>query len=578
MRGVVAALVAGLCLAGHVGAAAGGPTEGVEGQCRNFDSGKSTWMNMLGWLSVGVTPRWEVLDGGRTVTQYVNTPRPGFYVSDQDDIIDVVIAGTIRVNSEVDDDFVGLSVAHQGPLPGNYEFDNLLFTWGGKPAPNAYAPLKHGWATMQRINHTFPTERANDGRGQPCGHATCEEGDCMFYGGTDEQARKTNMIKTGCYTAAKTPRGEGWERFTTYTLTAMFTQDTFQVNINGVKKVSLTKQELGAWCDANVAASPVANAACKAWKKGRVAWYNHSQNGCSYGNMRMFNITSRGGSKTPVAGKDLFTLTRDAQGALQPYSAQFYDGILANDWSPDLSAFEISVANVTLSKNITKTYATSLGGSLILDGEGAFNYTPPGVVAEGKIEDTFTYALVDAKGVTSEAVNASFILTPVSLSGFSLSYAESAEMAADPTAFFTAVASGGVAGLVRANTGCGFIVDWSLTGGGSEGRFDLVPNGEYGANIIVKDPLRVRPVDREQVHILYAKATDMFGQVHIKKVIIQIPVPCLPACPAEHSTCVAGACVCDSEWGPAGKCDTLLPTTMVGSEDNVCLTTSQVSV
>jgi hypothetical protein len=71
---------------------------------------------------------WQVGGGGSSVSQVINGD-PTFLVS-PDSFINVIITGTIRVNTAADDDWVGFVFGYQGPdtLDSNY-YDFYLFDW-----------------------------------------------------------------------------------------------------------------------------------------------------------------------------------------------------------------------------------------------------------------------------------------------------------------------------------------------------------------------------------------------------------------------------------------------------------------
>ena len=274
--------------------------------------GGESWLGMLSWVSAGASPRWVVQDGGKTVHQYVNSPYPGFYVSDDDDLINIVVTGTVEIQSvpgiKEDDDFIGISVGHKYPLPGAdtmSKFDTMLFSWGGQGAFG-----DHAEATFQKLNGSFTWDYTNPTMPDDCYY-------CFF-------ARYSNIIQEetirqdhGCFTAANTSHGKsgGWALDTVNTFALLFTDDLFQIKINNKLTFNMTPSDLDSWCTANTISQEHAERCRGGWRKGRIAWYNFSQNGVIYGNIRMFRVQpksqiSNSTGEAPKIVSDFYTIKR----------------------------------------------------------------------------------------------------------------------------------------------------------------------------------------------------------------------------------------------------------------------------
>ena len=84
----------------------------------------------------------------------------------------------------------------------------------------------------------------------------------------------------------------------------------------------------------------------------------------------------------PIADDDPFSGTEDTG---------VTGNLLANDSDPDADALSVSS---------TGTFSTAEGGTVVLDADGSFNYTPP---SDFNGLDTFTYTITDGNGGTATA-------------------------------------------------------------------------------------------------------------------------------------------------------------------------------
>eukprot|EP01062_Namystynia_karyoxenos_P040746 TRINITY_DN2966_c3_g1_i1.p1 TRINITY_DN2966_c3_g1~~TRINITY_DN2966_c3_g1_i1.p1 ORF type:complete len:1062 (+),score=325.88 TRINITY_DN2966_c3_g1_i1:113-3298(+) len=586
-------------------AAAPGPP-GAGAVCPNYAS--ESWLSMLAWVSVGGGSwRIDLATGGRTLEQFVNTPHPGFYVSDPADaVIDVVVSGTITVESvpgiKDDDDYVGMAFGFQGPLPwGDQDsYDTMLFSWGGQSILSpVYGYYAHEYMNIHKISGTVP---------KGAGHSKGDEGICFFvrsldlppnrpsYGhnaskpypdninasapgrepwafSPDQYCAMTHSNKDcvaeaerlGCFVLAY-KEDSGWVRDVTYSFTALFTEKELTVLVQGgglTRRISVTREQAEAFCQGNLSTAEGKARCSGGWKKGRVAWYNLSQHGVKYGNTRLFQLTPEqvaGSAAEPVAQRDVYRVPRSGSGSeeLQPLAVKFYDGVLANDYSPVLETLTVEVGGGAVSAPVTIT--TEKGSSVVLQPDGALEYTPLASLSaatEGAI-DRFTYTTLSGDGAQRRSTEQEvlFALTPPKAAldrdsqQWKVTWAESHDAS---LAWYRAISQGTVFGLVQAAGKCGPILDWVLTDGGAEGRFRLRGAGNDGVNIVADDPtrLQVRP-KVPQSHNLRVQATDVWGTRHSVYVTIQIPAACLL-----EGTCECGraACECSGGWAGANCSD-----------------------
>ena len=113
----------------------------------------------------------------------------------------------------------------------------------------------------------------------------------------------------------------------------------------------------------------------------------------------MRDLNGPGGNTPPIATDDSFTLFVDV-----PLTSS----LISNDSDPDSDAITIAqlTGNSTGSTTGTaatgpQTISTTAGGTVTLNIDGTFTYTPP---AGFMGEDTFDYTIVDPSGATDDAV------------------------------------------------------------------------------------------------------------------------------------------------------------------------------
>eukprot|EP01060_Flectonema_neradi_P011229 TRINITY_DN18333_c0_g1_i1.p1 TRINITY_DN18333_c0_g1~~TRINITY_DN18333_c0_g1_i1.p1 ORF type:complete len:659 (+),score=136.34 TRINITY_DN18333_c0_g1_i1:78-2054(+) len=546
--------------------------KGSDGECLTY--GGESWLGMLSWVSAGVSPRWVVQDGGKTVHQYVNSPYPGFYVSDEDDLINIVITGTVEVRSvpglTQDDDFIGISVGHKYPLPGAdtvSKFDTMLFAWGGQG--------EHAEATITKLNGTFAWDYTEVVMPLDCV-------DCFFQ--RYEPSAETSRQDHGCFSSFRTSHGDsgGWKPDQINTFALLFTEELLQVKINNKLTLNVTQSDLDDWCDAN-AKTPEHLERCKGgWRKGRIAWYNFSQNGVIYGNVRMFRVQPKSQipnatAEAPKIVSDFYTIQREG-GNLVDINVPYHEGILKNDHSPELLNLTIFIAvngSADIEVNNQDTaFETNSGNPVVMDPSGAFTYKPPMGGTEAS-EDYFEYYVVDNEGRRSfqETAKVTFALPPVVSTGFEIRYQMDADMQSQEPSWFDSLTKGTRFGKAIATAGCGAIVDWKLSNGGAQGRFSL-SSVHNGAEVLVADPSRLLPqTSVAQKFSINVTATDIYGQV--SSIIVPITVParmkeCDPKCEGK-SLCVDGTCQCSDVTLQYPDCDKCIPPC---NENETCSSTA----
>eukprot|EP00756_Hemistasia_phaeocysticola_P044821 Hpha_TRINITY_DN1860_c0_g1::TRINITY_DN1860_c0_g1_i1::g.170478::m.170478 len=577
-----------------------------------------TWLSMLAWVSVGQGSwRIDPESGGRTLEQFTNTPGAAFYISDPDDsIIDVIVSGTITVQSipglEHDDDNIGIAFGFQGPLPwGDQDnFDMLLFSWGGRSSSTngfqfpVYLGNAHEYMSIQRFNGKLPYRAsATDTKSVldegmcfsdrvlqvPADRPTYNSADLTgkpypdFVDPNHPDPRKawgwpdgpigycgiafmkppldgvscaTRSETVGCFPVAYA-EDAGWVRDVVYSFTALFTENELTVAIVGEgdrRILRLTKDELQQFCAGNVTDADAKQRCAKAWQKGRIAWYNLSQNGVKYGNVRQFRLTPdqvQGTDGLPVAQLDVYRVQRGT-GSGEPFetlTVPFYEGIMANDYSPNLAPLKIRLGAPPgeLVGPAGKTVMTEQDSSVKFNEDGSFEYTPrSGLSAEAGLLDRLNYTVEDDNGRSSEQQSIIFALTPKKAvleqqaEQWSVTWLENHTLTLD---WYNAVQQGTAFGKVQARGSCVLIIDWSFTDGGAEGRFGLQGTAD-GVNIVAADTERLKVLPMaSQLYRLRVRATDVWGTRHSVYIAIRIPAECELR---NSCVCTPSGCVCSN--------------------------------
>ncbi len=306
---------------------------------------------------------WVVETGGRTVRQTQNAD-PGFFIS-PDNYINRVITGTIKVETENDDDMIGFVLGYQEPEDedgnGEYYYDFILCDWKQKRQNDkagvyeAAAQAAYEGLTLARL--------------------TAEMTDGEYYGGLGGYSKYLwfHVEEEGKFDVLSTRYGDGtgWsdpvdEVAKEYIFKILYTRDHIKVIIDDDVIFNVT--EIGSF------------------KEGKFGFYNSSQEKVVYGNVQSVDIIP--GSTKPVAQGDRYGATKN-----DTLTVDRFSGILFNDYDPELDMYRIEIVdgpeNGTLS---SVDYNT-----------GAFVYKPNDDFTGN---DCFTYKLVEEKegGEESETV------------------------------------------------------------------------------------------------------------------------------------------------------------------------------
>eukprot|EP00659_Diplonema_papillatum_P014662 gene14662-22422_t len=529
----------------------------VQGARSNYShicesAASESYMDMSSWFQAGTVPRWQVLEGGRTIKQYINSPGPGFYISDDADIIDVVIKGTIEVSTQYnsdgtpvnsDNDYIGFLIGAQGPLPSSLrDYDGMIFSWGGVSANNEYD--YHSDYTVHKLNGTIPTPATGSG------HCYEEEGACFWFrhDGANPPSSCARRLScgykcnsglresVGCYiVSAKT--SSGWVENQRYAFAIMFTDTYFKVSIDGEVIINLTQELALQQCRALAGINPNALARCdingKAWRRGRLAWYNLSQHGVTYGNIRKF-IIELNQPPDPVAREDIYGVSRTAaRDGFKSVTREFYTGILANDWSPSLSSMSVRVAAAYSDdpevSHAANGVATCQHGSILtVQPNGAFTYQPdPDLVNQADkyalSVETCRYKVQDGLNLWSPFQNVTFALEPFSLECppegcFTVNY----EPYDHDYPWYGNIDKGSAFGEIIANGSCLRITDYQLPDGGAGGRFSI-SGGELVASR--PDAIVMKFLERSYYQ-MSIRAIDIFGNVANTRATVVLPALC----------------------------------------------------
>jgi len=147
---------------------------------------------------------WQVGGGGANVSQEINGD-PTFLVS-PDSFINVIITGTIRVNTAADDDWVGFVFGYQGPdTADSTDYDFYLFDW--KQADQNFSGFfgAEGFALSQMQGNITNLPQAFVGKQGPFANIIASD-----YGGT-----------------------KGWNDLTDYDFALTYTNTRTVISIEG---------------------------------------------------------------------------------------------------------------------------------------------------------------------------------------------------------------------------------------------------------------------------------------------------------------------------------------------------------
>lgn len=195
----------------------------------------STWSAENG---PGAQPlaNWSLAGDNNSVTQTVNSRVSVFY-DGASSSQGKALSGTIRVNTAIDNDFVGFVLGMEaGEVNGSAAFvDYWLIDW--KQADQNYAGFAPAGLALSHVTGS-----------------TGQEGDFWAHTGVvSEKLRGSSLSDTG------------WSDETAYNFELVFTDDLIQVKVNGATELSWTSAQNGA-----------------KFQDGGFGFYNYSQGNVTY--------------------------------------------------------------------------------------------------------------------------------------------------------------------------------------------------------------------------------------------------------------------------------------------------------
>jgi len=310
---------------------------------------------------------WTVLTGGRTVKQTVNG-QPSFFVTTKD-YINVTIMGTIEVDTNNDDDMIGVVVGYQNPnsAPATntaLDYEMVLFDW--KQASQSFSGVtSFEGITLGYLNGNMNTD--NDDK------------DYFWI-----HENQTTVPTTGSFNLLLSDYTyAGWKDKTQYSFRIIHTTNAVRVRINNQLVIDQTVTAAG----------------------GKVGFYNNSQENVIYGNVRL--APSSDTPSPPVASADSYGTSTNTT-----LSKNRLEGIVANDYDPNLDLFRI---NIVSSGNFTGSFNSddenqvfqTTNGNISLSGNGKFSYTPA-TGYEGL--DSFSYSVTDKWTTTPDGTSSNVIV------------------------------------------------------------------------------------------------------------------------------------------------------------------------
>ena len=257
----------------------------------------SAWFAMLlastsvqGQVAVGVDLRdwtmesypsstnsnWSVRDNGQSVFQSVNAG-PTLYYSDFA-VSGADIGGTIRVNTNSDDDYIGFALGFNPGDSTNPDADYLLIDW------------KRDNQTS-RFSDCIPSGLA--AKGLALSRVVGIPNEDEFWAHTDYDAT-CSTINNGLIPIARgTTLGDtGWARFTDYRFRFDFSETALKVWVNDILQFDVVGE----------------------FSQGHIAFYNFSQSSVLYGGYTVNNVFANAGQDQSVLGGDVVMLDGSASG------------------------------------------------------------------------------------------------------------------------------------------------------------------------------------------------------------------------------------------------------------------------
>lgn len=301
------------------------------------ETSELNYVDLKNWTRLG-DGIWNVEEGGRTVRQTINGKQT-FFLSDNV-YKNRIIKGTIKVDTDDDDDMVGFVMGYQDPISNIYNF--ILIDW-------------------KQLNQDPITGGYKAYEGYTIGKFNGELANIM---GTYTQYFWEHSTADGKYQSFATNYGsdKGWDDFTEYQFSILYTEDRIKLMIDNKEIFDIE--------DGN-------------FDEGRFGFYNYSQAQVIYGNVQSASGIS--GSAAPVAQDDKYGMTMGTE-----LETDRFNGILFNDYDPNLDNYSAEL--VTDVSHGTLSLVTTTGG---------FTYVPD---SDYYGMDSFTYKLRDAEDRISDTV------------------------------------------------------------------------------------------------------------------------------------------------------------------------------
>lgn len=277
---------------------------------------------------------WTVQPGGREVNQSINGGAT-FFISPER-TIDEVIMGTMKVDTGTDDDFIGFVMGFQDPTPvegiEDEFYDFILFDWkkGTQGDAKKGFTLAHAYGVFDNTN---------------------------WFGSYSPYLWYHYNTPGKFDVLAKDDAANGWEFNTEYTFQILYTSSRIKIKVDDV----LIFDEEGSF------------------PEGKFGFYNSSQEKVTYGRVKTAPGTND--PVAPIAQTDRYGTRKNTA-----IDINKYDGILANDYDPNLDNY-----------SITNVSGVSHGTLHYVDPNGSFSYTPD---PDFTGTDSFTYSLTETEDDT----------------------------------------------------------------------------------------------------------------------------------------------------------------------------------
>lgn len=314
--------------------------------------------------------------------------------------------------------------------------------------------------------------------------------------------RSVELYKNGTYYQLAADNVH-WATDAVYSVDILYTTTLMRVFIDGALVFDIPSSSIPA------------GAGVTTFAAGEYGFYNYSQGGVTYGDVR----TAPGSATdvTPTANNDTYSVIKNTT-----LSKDRFNGILSNDYDANLDNYTITIGGTNLPSASSSTVKTGTYGSLTMYGDGHFTYVP---TTDATGTDTFTYTLTDNDGTSSTATLTFYVREPnqaptdisISNNSLALSSANDAVVGTftttDPDtydAFDYAITSQSTNGLFKIVDGVLKVADATLLTAGS--------------------------------HTVTVRSTDLGGATVSETFVIEVPVDPFIALPSgEYTTATVNA-------------------------------------